>query len=112
MTGYIRHATGLRLGINSVGRALKRVNPQQQRERQTSITRHLNPVPYFAEYFGHKLHQNEKRVRYGVTEVIAVDGYSSFITGKSVMALENNIIIYRDVFRLAYRPIIINPRLH
>ena len=71
MTGYIRHATGLRLGVNSVGRALKRVNPQQHRERQTSITRHLNPVPYFAEYFGHKLHldQNEKLVRYGVTEV-------------------------------------------
>ena len=45
MTGYIRHATGLRLGVNSVGRALKRVNPQQHRERQASITRHINPVP-------------------------------------------------------------------
>ena len=56
MTGYIRHATGLRLGVNCVGRALKRVNPQQHRERQISITRHLNPVSYFVEYFGHKLH--------------------------------------------------------
>ena len=27
MTGYIRHATGLLLGVNGVGRALKRVNP-------------------------------------------------------------------------------------
>ena len=90
MTGYIRHATGLRLGVNKVGRALKRVNPQQHRERQTSIARYLSPVPYFAEYFGHKLHldQNENLVCYGVTEVIAVDGYSSFITGKSVMALK------------------------
>jgi len=114
MTGYITHATGPRLEVNGVGRALKRVNPQQHRERQTSITRHLNPVPYFAEYFGHKLHldQNEKLVRYGVTEVIAVDGYSSFITGKSVMALKNNIIIYRDVFRLGFRPVIINHHLH
>lgn len=70
-------------------------------------------MPYFAEYFGHKLHldQNEKLVRYGVTEVIAVDGYSSFITGKLVMALKNN-IIYRDVFRLAYRSVIISPHLH
>lgn len=113
MTGYITHATGLRLGVNSVRQALKWVSPKQHPERQTSITCHLNPVPYFAEYFGHKLHldQNEKLVRYGVTEVIAVDGYSSFITGKLVMALKNN-IIYRDVFRLAYRSVIISPHLH
>ena len=66
ITGYVRHSTGLRLGAHSVGRALKRVNPKQHRERQTSITRHLSPVPYFAEYFGNKLHldQNEKLVRY------------------------------------------------
>lgn len=103
MTGHIKHSTGLRLGVNRVGQALKRVNPRQHHERQTSITRHLNPVPYYAEYFGHKLHldQNEKLIRYGVTEVIAVDGYSSFITATSVMPLKNNITIYRDVFRLA-----------
>ena len=41
MTGHIRHATGLRIGVNCVGRA---------------PTRHLNPVPYFFEYFGHKIH--------------------------------------------------------
>ncbi|CAH3033724.1 unnamed protein product [Porites lobata] len=101
MTGHIKYSTGLRLGVNRVGQALKRVNPRQHHERQTSITRHLNPVPYYAEYFGHKLHldQNEKLIRYGVTEVIAVDGYSSFITATSVMPLKNNITIYRDVFR-------------
>lgn len=106
MTGYLRHSRGLRLGVNKVGNVLKQVNPQHHRERQTATTRHLNPVPYFAEYFGHKLHldQNEKLVRYGVTEVVSVDGYSSFITAKSVMALKNNIIIYRDVFRLAVSP--------
>ena len=66
---YIRHSIDLRLGAHSVGRALKRVNPKQHRERQTSITLHLNPMLYFAEYFGNKLHldQNEKLVRYGVT---------------------------------------------
>ena len=103
MTGHIKHSTGLRLGVNRVGQALKHVNPRQHHERQTSITRHLNPVPYYAEYFGHKLNldQNEKLIRYGVIEVIAVDGYSSFITATSVMPLKNNITIYRDVFRLA-----------
>ena len=56
MTGYITHATGLRLGVNSIGRAVKRVNLQQHCEWQISITCHLNPVPHFVEYFGHKLH--------------------------------------------------------
>ena len=101
MTGHIRSSTGLRLGVNRVGSALKRVNPHHHQQRQSSTTRHLNPVPYFAEYFGHKLHldQNEKLVRYGVTEVIAIDGFSSYITATSVMPVKNNKIIYRDVFR-------------
>ena len=69
MTGYVRHSTGLRLGAHSVGRALTRVNLKQHRERQISIIGHLSPVPYFAGYFGNKLHldQNEKLVRYGFT---------------------------------------------
>ena len=38
-----------------------------------------NPIPYQAEYFGHKLHldQNEKLAMYGVTHVCAIDGYSA-----------------------------------
>ncbi|KAK3729669.1 hypothetical protein QZH41_011478 [Actinostola sp. cb2023] len=101
MTGYIRHSTGLRIGINRVGRALRRVNPQYHHERQTTTLRHFNPIPYYAQYFGHKLHldQNEKLIRYGVTEVIAVDGYSAFITAKSVMPFKNNLKIYQEVFR-------------
>ena len=98
MTGHLRHSQGLRVGVNRVGQSLKRVNPQYHRERQTSTSRHFDPVPYYAEYFGHKLHldQNEKLI---VTEVIAVDGYSSFITAKSVMALKSNTVIYKEVFR-------------
>ena len=69
MTGYIRHATGLRLGVNSAGRALKQVNPQQRRERQTPTQSH----GILCWIFGHKLHldENEKLVQYGVTVVIA-----------------------------------------
>lgn len=101
MTGHLRHSRGLRVGVNRVGQSLKRVNPQYHRDRQTATTCHFNPVPYYAEYFGHKLHldQNEKLIRYGVTEVIAIDGYSSFITAKSVMSLKNNIVIYQEVYR-------------
>ncbi|CAG2250686.1 unnamed protein product [Mytilus edulis] len=41
-------------------------------------SRNFNPVPYQADHFGHKIHldQNEKLVMFGVTHVIAVDGYS------------------------------------
>jgi len=41
-----------------------------------STSLQTNPVPYHADYFGHKLHidQNEKLVMYGVTHVTAVDG--------------------------------------
>ena len=43
----------------------------------------VNPVVYRANYFGEKLHfdQNEKLVMYGVTHVLAVDGYSRKIVG-------------------------------
>jgi len=101
MTGHLRHSRGLRVGVNRVGQPLKRFNPQYHRERQTSTTRHFNPVAYYAEYFGHKLHldQNEKLIPYGLREVIVVDGYSSFITAKSVMPLKNNLVIYQEVFR-------------
>ena len=95
MTGHIRHSTGLHLEVNKVGQALKWVNPQNHREWQTSTTRHLNPIPYYAEYFGHKLHldQNKKLIQYGMMEVIAVNGYSSFIMTKAVMSWKHNIII-------------------
>lgn len=43
----------------------------------------VNPVVYRANYFREKLHfdQNEKLVMYGVTHVLAVDGYSRKIVG-------------------------------
>lgn len=102
MSGYLRHSRNIKVGVNRVGRLLKDVNPHYHNERISRAQHHFNPLPYYAEYFGHKLHldQNEKLIRYGVTEVIAVDGFSSFITAKSVMALKNNIIIYEQVFRL------------
>ena len=43
----------------------------------------MNPIPCYAEYFGHKLHfdQNEKLVRFGVTHVAASDGFSGKLLG-------------------------------
>ncbi len=57
-----------------------------------------NPRIYIANYFGHKLHvdQNEKLVHYGVTYVLARDGFSGKIVGAS---LKNNEVIYEDVLQ-------------
>ncbi|KAA0706776.1 hypothetical protein E1301_Tti019738 [Triplophysa tibetana] len=69
----------------------------------TEGSRNLNPVPYSAEYMGHKLHidQNEKMVMFGVTHVVAVDGYSRKIVGHSTMPVKNNLTIYQNVYRNA-----------
>nr|XP_033474294.1 uncharacterized protein LOC117251836 [Epinephelus lanceolatus] len=52
---------------------------------------------------GHKLHldQNEKLGMFGVTHVLAVDGYSSKIVGHLTMPVKNNLVIYEDVYRSA-----------
>ena len=57
--------------------------------------RSFNPKVYKADYFGHKLHvdKNEKLVMYGVTHVVAGDGYSEMITGYTTMAIKNNLTI-------------------
>uniref|UniRef100_A0A1A8SPT9 Uncharacterized protein n=1 Tax=Nothobranchius rachovii TaxID=451742 RepID=A0A1A8SPT9_9TELE len=63
-------------------------------------------LPYHVEYMGHKLHldQNEKLVMFGVTHVLAVDGYSSKIVAHSTMPVKNNLVIYEEI----YRPAVMN----
>lgn len=50
---------------------------------------------------GHKLHmdQNEKLGMFGVTHVLAIDGYSSKIVAQSTMPTKNNLVIYDEVYR-------------
>ena len=69
-----------------------------------STARQLNPVPYSAEYFGHKVHidQNEKLVMYGVTHVCARDGYSGKVVAFITMPIKNNIEIYEHLFRYLF----------
>ena len=56
----------------------------------------INPIPYRADYFGHKLHidQNKKLVIYGVTHFVAIDGHSRLIPVGSTMPIKNNKNIY------------------
>ncbi|KAA8590524.1 hypothetical protein FQN60_014458 [Etheostoma spectabile] len=65
--------------------------------------RNLNPIPYYAQYMGHKLHvdQNEKLVMFGVTHVMAIDGFSKKVVSHFTMPIKNNILIYEEVYRPA-----------
>jgi hypothetical protein len=43
--------------------------------------------------------QNEKLVRFGVTHVAAIDGFSGYIVGHIIMPVKNNAVIYEELFR-------------
>ena len=101
VAGYLRQKHCDRtFGEGRVGEALARVHPRNHIRRRTNTSRLLNPIPYRADYFGHKLHfdQNEKLVMYGVTHVAAIDGHSRFVVGHAIMPIKNNLVIY-DIYR-------------
>lgn len=102
MRGYLESTAGHHVASEKrIGQSLKRVAPQHHVRRHERTANLRNPQPYHAEYFGHKLHvdQNEKLAMYGVTHVIAIDGYSRYITASSTMAVKNNLVIYDEIYR-------------
>ncbi|KAA0723954.1 hypothetical protein E1301_Tti015357 [Triplophysa tibetana] len=101
MKGYLT-TKGVNASEGRVGSVLRTTNLPYHMGRYHG-SRNLNPVPYSAEYMGHKLHidQNEKMVMFGVTHVVAVDGYSRKIVGHSTMPVKNNLTIYQNVYRNA-----------
>jgi len=100
MTGLLS-SHGVHVSQQRVGDSLCRVSPGYQNARQTATAHQTNPIPYHADYTGHKLHidQNEKLVMYGVTHVAAVDGYSGMILGLITMPIINNVEIYENLYR-------------
>ena len=100
MTGYL-HSKGTRISEHAVRLSLRRVAPESHDRRRQDIIDKTNPVPYVARYFGHKFHldQNEKLIRYGVTHVMMVDGFSGLIVANTTMTIKNNLIIYEYIYR-------------
>ena len=98
--GYMK-SIGVTASEKRIGRALSVVSPLYQAKRNANTVRQVNPVPYNAEYFGHKLHldQNEKLAMYGLTEVCAVDGFSGKIVAFATMPVKNNVLIYEHIYR-------------
>ncbi|CAL9707210.1 unnamed protein product [Knipowitschia caucasica] len=101
MTGYLL-ADGVLASERRVGKILKTMNRPYNEMRRRGA-RNLNPVPYHADYMGHKVHidQNEKLIMFGVTHVLAIDGYSSKVVAHATMPIKNTLTIYEDVYRSA-----------
>ena len=83
---------GVFVADKKLARSLQRVDPEGYEGRRHNILDRTNPVPYYASGFGHKLHldQNEKLVMFGLTHVIAVDGYSGLIVTHTIMPIKTS----------------------
>ena len=100
MKGHLS-ANGLNIAEYRVCESLKRVYLEGNEARRTNTVQRTNPVRYTANYFGHKLHidQNKKLVAYGVTHIVARDGYSGKIVSFMTLPVKNNVAIYVEVFK-------------
>ena len=103
MKGFIQGATTTKISERKLRAILPAISPYGHYTRQTNSHEIRNPTSYYARYFGHKVHldQNEKLVNYGVTYVLARDGFSGKIVAGAVMPVKNNITIYDQVYRKA-----------
>ena len=107
MQGSIRAligSTGRVVSQRRVSNSLRRLAPVEFELRTRDLQERTNPVPYYAPYFGYKVHmdQNEKIGQtFGCTHVALIDGCSRMIVGYSSMPVKNPIIIYEFVFRPA-----------
>ena len=71
-----------------ISASLRRIAPVAYQSRARDILEGTNPIPYFAPYFGYKVHmdQNEKIAQdFGCTHVALIDGCSRMICGYSSM---------------------------
>ena len=99
MAGLL-NSQGYRTAENRIGLSLHRLQPRHHQQRCVLTQYRLsNPVPYSAKYFGHKVHidQNEKLCMFGVTHIMAVDGFSGKIVALSTMPVKNCNLIYEHI---------------
>ena len=100
MTDCLR-SMGVSISERKVVNALKKICSSTQAERCMQAGRSFYLKVYKADYFGHKLRvdQNEKLEMYGVTHVVARDGYSGMIISYTTMAIKNNLTTYEKIFQ-------------
>ena len=97
LTGLLR-SEGIIVGEQRVRASMRRITPSYIEQRRRQTYSQFNPTPYYAEYYGHKMHidQNEKLVQFGVTHVAASSGK---LLGIITMPVKNPVLIYDDLFR-------------
>ena len=97
----VLESKGIKVSESRVAESLRNVAPVQYDQRRNDTIDRLNPSPYIALYFGHKLHvdQNEKLKMFGVTHIVARDGFSGKIVSYCTMPVKNNLAIYESIFR-------------
>ena len=102
MKGHLAQKHKVNVTQKKVGNALRSVALNYHARHQTDTARHVNSVPYRADYFGYKLHvdQNEKFEIYGLMHVVAIDGHYRYITFGVTVPRKNNKVIYAEVYRL------------
>ncbi len=100
MKGHLS-ATGMKISEKTLRKTMPTAQQDYHQRRQNNSEKLKNPPLYSASGFGDKLHidQNEKHVMFGVTHVIAVDGFSKKIVASSTMPVKNNLTIYRDILK-------------
>ena len=98
--GFLK-SKGIDAGDRRVGKASSVVSALYHAARCANVQRNINPLPYKADYFRHKLHidQNEKVVMYGLTHACASDGYSGKLVSFAPMPIKNNSVIYDQIYR-------------
>ena len=92
MTGLLR-SKGICVSEGKVRQSLKRLDPASHQIRHETAGRSLNPKCYNADYF-----QDEKLKMFGVTHVMARDGYSGMTVAFSAMPVKSNLIIYDEIY--------------
>ena len=110
MTGYVtliflvRQKHNVAIAEKKVGAALSMVSPRYTAQSRRSTTIAVNPIPYRADYFGHKLHidRNKKLVMFGVTHVATIDGHSRFVVAGTTMPVKSNLTIHREIYKYGF----------
>lgn len=98
MTGLLR-SKGIRTSEKVVLHHLNSLDPAAAEHRRNGV-RVRNPIPYFADHYGQKLHidQNEKLFMYGVFQAACIDGYTGKIIRHIIIPQKNTMLLYEKLY--------------
>ena len=98
MTGFLK-SKGFSCSEQLVLRHLNALDPVAAEQRRNGM-RLSNPIPYFADHYGQKLHidQNEKLIMFGVFQAACIDGHTGKIIRHIIISQKNNMLLYENLY--------------